>query len=98
MSMLYCSSVMLPATVPSPCVRHNRGATLKSTLISVAVALALPAAAHGHASIAMDGETIVYVAIDSTSRSTVTVTATQSTVRLSDPMIDGGIAPGRCDP
>lgn len=81
--------------------RHNRGATLKRTLIFAAlVALggALPATAHGHAAIAKDGDTIVYVAIDSTSRSTLTVTVTADSVRLRDPTIDGGMAPGECVP
>ncbi|MDQ3741207.1 MAG: hypothetical protein M3389_09725, partial [Actinomycetota bacterium] len=61
-------------------------------------ALALPATASGHAIVTVDGDTVVYSARDATSQNTLTATAYADRVRLYDPTVDGGIAPGPCDP
>lgn len=61
-------------------------------------AAAVPATAGAHAAVSVSGDTVVYFAADAGERSAVTITAERDVVRIADPMVDGGIAPGRCDP
>ncbi|HEX8084025.1 MAG TPA: hypothetical protein VF529_07010 [Solirubrobacteraceae bacterium] len=63
-----------------------------------ALLAAWPSAAAGHAIVTVDGDTVAYSSRDTTSQNTLTATAYADRVRLYDPTVDGGIAPGPCDP
>ncbi|HEV3000953.1 MAG TPA: hypothetical protein VGW75_09475, partial [Solirubrobacteraceae bacterium] len=78
--------------------RESAKSLLAATAAGLAVAAAAPAAASAHAIIAIDRGTIVYSARDATSQNTLTATVSGDKVRLYDPTVDGGIAPGPCEP
>jgi outer membrane receptor protein involved in Fe transport len=74
--------------------RQSAKSLLAAAAAGLVVAAAAPAAASAHAIIAIDRGTIVYSARDATSQNTLTATVSGDKVRLYDPTVDGGIAPG----
>jgi Ca2+-binding RTX toxin-like protein len=67
-------------------------------LAVLAATAAAPAAAGAHAIVTVDGDAVRFSSRDAISRNTLTVTTEGSQVRFSDPSVDGGIAPGPCEP
>jgi hypothetical protein len=73
-------------------------AVIRSLVLSATLLGALPAAAGAHAIVTVDAGTIVYSARDATDRNTLSVSLDENRVRLLDTTVEGGIAPGPCDP
>jgi hypothetical protein len=70
----------------------------RAAFAAVALAAALPASAEAHSVVRVGGGTLNYIAVDATSLNSLDARVRGKRIDLRDRTVDGGIAPGPCDP
>ena len=69
-----------------------------TALAATALAAALPAGAEAHSVVRVGGGTLNYISVDATSLNSLNARVRGRRIDLRDSTVDGGIAPGPCDP